>query len=120
MDSKRSFLGNNVSFASWKDTIQHFLRNGFGSMWESFHPLVGWKEMLTHYWLDEQDSFFSFLRFSLCAPNKKCPSTQTSLSGIFVQIAALSPADINYEETLSTLRFGMLAFAILWVNACIL
>ena len=25
---------------------------------------------------------------------------------IYVQIAALSPADINYEETLSTLRFG--------------
>ena len=25
-----------------------------------------------------------------------------------VQIAALSPADINYEETLSTLRFGEL------------
>ena len=24
------------------------------------------------------------------------------------QIAALSPADINYEETLSTLRFGIL------------
>ena len=27
-----------------------------------------------------------------------------------VQIAALSPADINYEETLSTLRFGELLF----------
>lgn len=25
------------------------------------------------------------------------------------QIAALSPADINYEETLSTLRFGELS-----------
>lgn len=24
----------------------------------------------------------------------------------WLQIAALSPADINYEETLSTLRFG--------------
>lgn len=26
--------------------------------------------------------------------------------GSALQIAALSPADINYEETLSTLRFG--------------
>jgi len=26
------------------------------------------------------------------------------------QIAALSPADINYDETLSTLRYGELSF----------
>lgn len=25
---------------------------------------------------------------------------------IFIQIAAISPADINYDETLSTLRYG--------------
>ena len=29
------------------------------------------------------------------------------------QIAALSPADINYEETLSTLRYGKLSFVII-------
>ena len=32
------------------------------------------------------------------------------LQFLCVQIAALSPADINYEETLSTLRFGELLF----------
>ena len=30
----------------------------------------------------------------------------SSLKKIFLQIAALSPADINYDETLSTLRFA--------------
>ena len=32
------------------------------------------------------------------------------------QIAALSPADINYEETLSTLRYGKLSFVIIYIQ----
>lgn len=32
--------------------------------------------------------------------------TYIILGNFYFQIAAISPADINYEETLSTLRYG--------------